>query len=425
MTNNQQGNLTQIYPQVGNTAKPVSMAYDALGRVTSVSYGTSATRKTENYLYDDEGLRIRVWDGTTYKYNIYNEARQLVAQYEKPSNGNPTWKRSIVYVGTKEIGEISANGNSTTTSITLSDHLGTPRYIWDGSTLTKQKFMPFGEQITDPTSANKFAKGFTGHEQTDLSNPNYMQARFYVPWYGKFASPDPGKDQHFEFTQSWNVYSYTRNNPINLIDPTGMWGKKVHYDLTMLLAYAAGYDMKSAIKIAKATLRPDEVYSAPEAGKRLGMAVLSPNPGAVLAGVLNYRMVAGYHFTKRGQESVLEGKFNASGDLNDFGEYLHLLQDEYNKAHAESDWFHCFTWSDNTRWHEKDAMEMAEKTYDVLSKVQINGMSKKTQELDFDIIKSHVKSFIKNPENGKKLRESEEEFMLKVWDLRRPIPAMR
>ena len=225
---NQQGNLAQIYPQVGNTAKPVSMAYDAIGRVTSVSYGTSATRKTETYLYDDEGLRIRIFDGTTYKYNIYNEARQIIAQYEKPSSGSLAWKRSVVYVGTREIGEVDASGNS----VTLSDHLGTPRYIWNGSTLIKQKFMPFGEQITDPNSANKFAKGFTGHEQTDLSNLNYMQARFYVPWYGKFVSPDPGKDQHFEFTQSWNVYSYTRNNPILLFDPNGTDIRYYFYNTT-------------------------------------------------------------------------------------------------------------------------------------------------------------------------------------------------
>lgn len=48
-----------------------------------------------------------------------------------------------------------------------------------------------------------------------------MQARFYLPMWGRFASPDPGKDQHFEDTQSWNIYSYTRNNPIAFLDPNG------------------------------------------------------------------------------------------------------------------------------------------------------------------------------------------------------------
>ena len=49
-----------------------------------------------------------------------------------------------------------------------------------------------------------------------------MQARFYAPWYGRFLSPDPGRDQHFEDTQSWNIYSYVRNQPTMQIDPDGM-----------------------------------------------------------------------------------------------------------------------------------------------------------------------------------------------------------
>jgi hypothetical protein len=40
--------------------------------------------------------------------------------------------------------------------------------------------------------------------------------------WGRFASPDPGSDQHFEETQSWNIYSYVQNNPVMMTDPTGM-----------------------------------------------------------------------------------------------------------------------------------------------------------------------------------------------------------
>ena len=53
-----------------------------------------------------------------------------------------------------------------------------------------------------------------------------MQARFYVPWFGRFASPDPARDQHFDNGQSWNIYSYVRNNPVMSTDPTGMVEKE-------------------------------------------------------------------------------------------------------------------------------------------------------------------------------------------------------
>lgn len=67
---------------------------------------------------------------------------------------------------------------------------------------------------------NRRTKAF---EQTDPSGLIYMQARFYLPMYGRFASPDPARDQHFEQTQSWNIYSYVQNNPTMMIDPTGMF----------------------------------------------------------------------------------------------------------------------------------------------------------------------------------------------------------
>jgi uncharacterized protein RhaS with RHS repeats len=38
---------------------------------------------------------------------------------------------------------------------------------------------------------------------------------------GRFLSPDAPVDQHPEDPQSWNLYSYVRNNPLSLIDPTG------------------------------------------------------------------------------------------------------------------------------------------------------------------------------------------------------------
>ena len=49
-----------------------------------------------------------------------------------------------------------------------------------------------------------------------------MQARFYLPQFGRFTAPDPARDQHFEDTQSWNIYSYVRNSPVMSTDPTGM-----------------------------------------------------------------------------------------------------------------------------------------------------------------------------------------------------------
>jgi hypothetical protein len=47
-------------------------------------------------------------------------------------------------------------------------------------------------------------------------------ARYFGSTMGRFMSPDPPLlDQHIADPQSWNLYSYARNNPLSYIDPTG------------------------------------------------------------------------------------------------------------------------------------------------------------------------------------------------------------
>jgi len=217
-----QGNLTQIYQAPGDASKVVTLGYDALGRVTSVF--SKSTGLTETYQYRADGLRvgIREFMNGTYRrtrIQVYNDARQLVGQYEKIAAGSLTWKRDILYLGTREAAEIDSVGMH----VTQVDHLGSPRLVTDpaGQVESRQKYLPFGE-LLEQTGNFKSAKGYTNHEQTEASGLIYMQARFYVPWVGRFTSPDPARDQHFEDTQSWNIYSYVQNNPVMKTDPTGM-----------------------------------------------------------------------------------------------------------------------------------------------------------------------------------------------------------
>lgn len=233
-----QGNLTAIYGTPGSSATQLTLTYDSLGRVTTL--GDTAHATSQTYGFDDEGLRIKTVDSATglTSYNIYDEGRRLIAQYTVPSGGSLTWKKDLIYIGAKEVAEVDSTGK---TWVEFLDHLGSPRFTWDGTAtstmdgvhLIAQKYAPFGEYLNDPTTQAKFAKGFTNHEQTDPSGLIYMQARFYLPMYGRFASPDPARDQHFEQTQSWNIYSYVQNNPTMLIDPDGMMVQDPNYKISL------------------------------------------------------------------------------------------------------------------------------------------------------------------------------------------------
>lgn len=84
-----QGNLATIFKTIGDSAQALKLTYDALGRVRTL---TDASRSVvEVYTYDDEGLRamVEVYQGPPIPanlqkklYRIYNETRQLVAEYE-------------------------------------------------------------------------------------------------------------------------------------------------------------------------------------------------------------------------------------------------------------------------------------------------------------------------------------------------------
>ncbi|MFZ5983093.1 MAG: RHS repeat domain-containing protein [Acidobacteriota bacterium] len=102
------------------------------------------------------------------------------------------------------------------------DHLGTPRLIMDeqGAALERRDFEPFGVQLEPHTPAIASSR-FTVHERDEATSYDYMHARFYALSLGRFMKPDviPGKPGD---PQSWNLYTYVRGNPVNLVDPLGL-----------------------------------------------------------------------------------------------------------------------------------------------------------------------------------------------------------
>jgi len=106
------------------------------------------------------------------------------------------------------------------------DHLGTPRLILDenGATVSQHHYLPFGEERPVPASSEPTLnrRAFTGHERDVESGLDYMMARYYGSTLARFMSPDPlGGDVNDP--QSLNRYSYARNNPLMLTDPTGLY----------------------------------------------------------------------------------------------------------------------------------------------------------------------------------------------------------
>jgi RHS repeat-associated protein len=101
-----------------------------------------------------------------------------------------------------------------------------------GKIISRRDFLPFGEEITSGTGGRSSTQGyggqdsirqkFTGYERDAETDLDFAQARMYHKNHGRFTSVDDfTKDSDLKDPQSWNKYIYVRNNPLNLIDPTG------------------------------------------------------------------------------------------------------------------------------------------------------------------------------------------------------------
>ena len=62
----------------------------------------------------------------------------------------------------------------------------------------------------------------TSKERDAETGLDWMKSRYFSGTQGRFTSPDkPFADQFPEDPQSWNLYSYVRNNPLKMVDEDG------------------------------------------------------------------------------------------------------------------------------------------------------------------------------------------------------------
>lgn len=104
------------------------------------------------------------------------------------------------------------------------DHLGSPRVITDaaGNLVSKQHFMPFGDEVPGTDATSRSTSKFTGHERDGDTGNDYMMARYYSSSLDRFLSIDPSrKSVSLTSPHTWNRYSYARNNPVSRIDADG------------------------------------------------------------------------------------------------------------------------------------------------------------------------------------------------------------
>ena len=207
---------------------------------------------------------------TTYVYNVLG---QLVAEFGGTAEEQP---------GTRYL---------------TPDHLGSTRVVTadDQSVLSRHDYLPFGEEIGAALGGNRSSvagytasrtdgptQKFTGKERDNESGLDYFGARYFSGAGGRFTSADaPFADQFASDPQSWNLYTYTRNNPLARVDPHG------RFVFTLAAIAAALYVVADVVSTGVDAYALYDTVQDPEASAgdillatgAVGVGLLAPGPG--------------------------------------------------------------------------------------------------------------------------------------------------
>src|SRR6185437_7793365 len=207
--------------------RPTGLAYDAAGNLMSYLSSTY-TYDQENRLASTAGMSY-TYDGNGERVLKFNTSTgAAVKRYwsmggstltEDDGSGNLT--AEYIYFGGKRVARIDLPAN--TVHYYLSDHLGSTSIVASaaGTIEEESDYYPFGTEVVVTGPGTNELK-FTGKRRDAESQLDYFGARHYSSLSGRFGSPDePLIDQDALNPQSWNLYSYVRNNPLNAIDPDG------------------------------------------------------------------------------------------------------------------------------------------------------------------------------------------------------------
>ena len=196
--------------------------YDATGRLAMVrDLATGLPLQTN--LYDGAGNRIRSSDilAGSVTYSIRDAAGAVVTEVVDKAD-QPDLTTNYVQHSGRAIAKMTRPAGSATVQKTqiVTDHLGSPAVTIADNLVRVHEYGPFGIQLGLPEYTG--AHGYTGHDDDAATALTYMMARHYDSAMARFLTPDPAREFDPFHPSGYNLYQYVYNDPLNLLDPTGL-----------------------------------------------------------------------------------------------------------------------------------------------------------------------------------------------------------
>jgi hypothetical protein len=227
------------YDSAGNviSGDGYTLFYDTLGQAAAKTYTdtTTATTFNETYIYTASEERIGVQASNSREtsswlyWSVRDEGGKVLRQY-RSSALDPAqtalWIEDYVYRDGLLVGAERPPTLGGRRHFHL-DHLGSPRLITsnDGQIVSMHDYLPFGGEST-----SVWQETGAGFDREVLS-PDRVGG----------MAPNP---------QSWNRYTYGRNNPIGMADPDGNLALPWHIAISFAAARHHGLSLGRSISLA-------------------------------------------------------------------------------------------------------------------------------------------------------------------------------
>ncbi|WP_281893894.1 RHS repeat-associated core domain-containing protein [Phytohabitans aurantiacus] len=185
--------------------------WDVAGSLASVTGPAGTT----GFVYDANGQRLmrRAPDGRVTLY---------AAGHEVTANADGT---SVTAVRAYQFdGQLIATRTPAGVDYLVSDPAGSvEQSVPAGGTPDASRlYTPYG-RVRERSGDKDTDRGFIGQVEDSSTGLSYLNARYYDPSTGVFASTDPVYDT--SKVKSLNPYGYAANNPTTFTDPTGLYSQ--------------------------------------------------------------------------------------------------------------------------------------------------------------------------------------------------------
>jgi RHS repeat-associated protein len=189
--------------------------YDANNRMKRVAYLDDV--EIERAVYDGLGQRVQTISNNVTRNLVSDIFGRLVAEY----------------------GGEAVQNDGGGVKYMMADHQGSTRVVMkqDASVLARRDYLPFGEELKAGVGMRTTAQGYqpSGGAETEATRQKYAgmerdksgldhaEWRKYESQSGRWTSADPYLgSMNVSNPQSFNRYAYVENDPVNLIDPSGL-----------------------------------------------------------------------------------------------------------------------------------------------------------------------------------------------------------